>query len=443
MKSQSPPASVAVIGLGYVGLPLATAFAQHVPTTGFDTDETRLDELRRGFDRNGEQAPDETSQGQLHFTAIPGDISDAELIIVAVPTPVDADKVPDVSYLESASRLVGNALVTRDQDLPVPVIVFESTVYPGCTEEICLPIIEKASGLPAGTGFKIGYSPERINFGDREHGLADVVKVVAGQDEETTGTVAAAYELIVRAGVHRAPDIKTAEAAKVIENVQRDLNIALMNELTMMFHKMKIDPAPVLAAARTKWNFLPFSPGLVGGHCIPVDPYYLTFKAQKAGYEPSIILAGRQINDSMAGFVAGQTASLLEAEGKAVADARVLVLGVAFKEDIADARNTQVKLLVSDLVDRGAHVEVYDPNVSVETIESLRLTPADDPFSRPDPARYDAVVIAVPHARFREKPAAAYADLLVKKPGRGVLIDIRRMLDGADPALSALSYWAL
>ena len=387
MKSQSPPASVAVIGLGYVGLPLATAFAQHVPTTGFDTDETRLDELRRGFDRNGEQAPDETSQGQLHFTAIPGDISDAELIIVAVPTPVDADKVPDVSYLESASRLVGNALVTRDQDLPVPVIVFESTVYPGCTEEICLPIIEKASGLPAGTGFKIGYSPERINFGDREHGLADVVKVVAGQDEETTGTVA--------------------------------------------------------AASRTKWNFLPFSPGLVGGHCIPVDPYYLTFKAQKAGYEPSIILAGRQINDSMAGFVAGQTASLLEAEGKAVADTSVLVLGVAFKEDIADARNTQVKLLVSDLVDRGAHVEVYDPNVSVETIESLRLTPADDPFSRSDTARYDAVVIAVPHARFREKPAAAYADLLVKEPGRGVLIDIRRMLDGADPALSALSYWAL
>jgi UDP-N-acetyl-D-glucosamine/UDP-N-acetyl-D-galactosamine dehydrogenase len=436
--SQGLPRQVCVVGLGYVGLPLTVAFARHLPTVGFDIDARRVAELERGYDRNGEVPPEALRAPRLRFTADPEALRDSDFIIVTVPTPVDRAKRPDLSHLTEASRLIGRRLQRG------ATVVYESTVYPGCTEEVCIPILERESGLRAGIDFKVGYSPERINPGDPEHGLENVVKVVAGQDAETTERLAQVYGLVVRAGIYRAPDIRTAEAAKVIENVQRDLNIALMNELAMLFHRMGLDTQEVLAAARTKWNFLPFEPGLVGGHCIPVDPYYLTHKAQELGYHPEVILAGRRINDAMGRYVAEQTVKLLIRAGRPVRGARVLVLGVTFKENVRDARNSRVLDLVQELEGYGCAVDVHDPCVGEVDRERLGLNFVDDPFERP-PEGYDAVVLAVPHRAFRAREWAAYLALFGDaRPG--VFVDVKGVFREAAKSQGnphEVIYWSL
>jgi UDP-N-acetyl-D-galactosamine dehydrogenase len=360
------PRSVGVVGLGYVGLPLATAFGKVIPTIGFDVNEHRVRELRKGADRNGEVGKADLQEKMLELTSDPSHLRRAAFIIVAVPTPVDKAKRPDLSCLVDASRLVAQNL-TRGA-----TVVYESTVYPGCTEEICVPVIEQESGLKAGRDFKVGYSPERINPGDAEHTLDKVTKIVAGQDEETTEKLAAVYGLVVKAGVYKAPTIRTAEAAKVIENVQRDLNIALMNELAVLFHRMGLDTGEVLKAARSKWNFLRYEPGLVGGHCIPVDPYYLTFKAQEIDHHPDVILAGRRINDYMGHYVAQETVKLLIRAGRVVRGASALILGATFKEDVSDMRNTRVTEVVQELENNEVNVNVYDPFVGSGEIQHAR-----------------------------------------------------------------------
>jgi UDP-N-acetyl-D-galactosamine dehydrogenase len=425
--------------LGYVGLPLAVAFARHLPTVGFDIDERRVAELERGYDRNGEVPPEALRVPHLRFTTDPASLRESDFIIVTVPTPIDRAKRPDLSHLTEASCLIGRHLQEGT------TVVYESTVYPGCTEEVCIPILERESGLKAGVGFKVGYSPERINPGDPEHGLEKVVKVVAGQDAETTALLARVYGLVVRAGVYRAPDIRTAEAAKVIENVQRDLNIALMNELAMLFHRMGLNTREVLAAARTKWNFLPFEPGLVGGHCIPVDPYYLTHKAQELGYHPEVILAGRRINDAMGRYVAEQTVKLLIQAGRSVRGARVLVLGITFKENVPDVRNSRVVDLVRELERYGCAVVVYDPCVGDADRERLGFTFVNDPFNSGSHDGYDAVVLAVPQRVFRAREWAAYLSLFGDtKPGvfvdvKGVFQDAAKMRDNPHEVI----YWSL
>jgi UDP-N-acetyl-D-galactosamine dehydrogenase len=429
------PSGIAVVGLGYVGLPLAIAFAKSVPTVGFDINEHRVRELQRGYDRTGEVPPSELKSGKLRFSSDPACLRGVPFIIVAVPTPIDRAKRPDLGPLVQASQIVGRNLKPAYEK---PIIVYESTVYPGCTEEVCVAILEKESGLSAQRDFKVGYSPERINPGDREHTLDKVVKVVAGQDEETTEMMARVYSLVAKAGVYKAPNIRTAEAAKVIENVQRDLNIALMNELSLLFHRLGLDTHEVLKAARTKWNFLPFEPGLVGGHCIPVDPYYLTHKAQEVGYHPEVILAGRRINDSMGLYVAHQTIKLLIQSGKVVRDARVLVLGVTFKENVPDARNTRVVELVQELQNYGVDVVVYDPFVGESELRHLNLKGTTNPFAAKQ--RYDAVVLAVAHRDFREKSIQDYLKLLRGNPG--VLVDVKGILREVARETKVL-YWSL
>jgi len=329
-----------------------------------------------------------------------------------------------------------------------PIIVYESTVYPGCTEEVCIPILEQESGLKAGKDFGVGYSPERINPGDPEHTLETIVKVVAAQDGETAETMAGVYGLVVKAGVYRAQDIKTAEAAKVIENIQRDLNIALMNELAMLFHRLGVDTQEVLKTAQTKWNFLPFGPGLVGGHCIPVDPYYLTHKAQEIGYHPEVILAGRRINDFMGVYVAQETIKLLIKAGKAVQGAKVLILGATFKEDVRDVRNTRIVELVRELETYGVEVAVYDPLVGAAELHKLGLRPVSDPFEPykpdgPNKPNYDAVILAVPHRAFCERAPERYLDLLKEDGKPGVLVDVRRALPGSAIKSAGAMYWSL
>jgi UDP-N-acetyl-D-galactosamine dehydrogenase len=432
------PKRLAVVGLGYVGLQVATAFAEHLEVMGFDIDAQRVEELRGGHDHTGEVPPERLNNGRLHLTTDPQALKGCDLFIVAVPTPVDRAKRPDLTALKEASRLVGRALRKG------ATVVYESTVYPGCTEEVCVPILEEESGLKAGADFKVGYSPERINPGDPEHTLERVVKVVAGQDEATTEMLARLYGLVVRAGVYKAPDIRTAEAAKVIENVQRDLNIALMNELAMLFHRLGLDTHEVLKAARTKWNFLPFEPGLVGGHCIPVDPYYLTHKAQELGYHPEVILAGRRINDAMGRYVAEQTVKLLIRAGRPVRGARVLVLGVTFKENVRDARNSRVLDLVQELEGYGCAVDVHDPCVGEVDRERLGLNFVDDPFER-RPEGYDAVVLAVPHRAFRAREWAAYLALFGDaRPG--VFVDVKGVFREAAKSQGnphGVIYWSL
>ncbi len=428
------PSCVAVVGLGYVGLPLASAFGRVIPTVGFDINRDRIHELRNGSDHNGEVQQADLRVPYLELTDDPSSLRRASVIIVAVPTPVDRAKRPDLSHLIEASRLVGQHLV------PGMVVVYESTVYPGCTEEVCVPVLERESGLKAGPDFKVGYSPERINPGDAEHTLDRVRKIVAGQDEETSEVLAWIYGLVVKAGIYTAPTIRTAEAAKVIENVQRDLNIALMNELTVLFHRLGLDTTEVLQAARSKWNFLPFEPGLVGGHCIPVDPYYLTHKAQEVDYHPEVILAGRRINDSMGSYVARETVKLLIRAGKVVRGAEVLVLGVAFKADVCDPRNTRVMELVQELEHHGINVAVYDPLVNVVELQKLALREEQEPFRAS--GKYDAVVLAVPHRVFRDQPVEAYARLLRNGDGPGVLVDVKGVLRAARNEPGIL-YWSL
>ncbi len=422
---------IAVIGLGYVGLPVALAFAQAFPDTlGFDIDAARVTALARDEDWTGEAAPDALSASTLRFTTAPADLAAATFYVVAVPTPIDANKQPDLTAIESACRTVGNVLSPGD------VVVFESTVYPGLTEEVCGPILAEASGLTVGHDFHLGYSPERINPGDREHTIDRIVKVVAGDDAETLERVVAAYSRIVPAGIHRAPSILVAEAAKVIENTQRDLNIALMNELALIFDRLDIRTADVLAAAGTKWNFLNFSPGLVGGHCIGVDPYYLTARAKAAGYHPQVILAGRRINDAMGSHIAQRMVKLLAAQGHGAKGARIGVLGLTFKENVADLRNSRVPDIIAELQEFGAEVLVNDPLAAPAAAKAL----LGQDIAGLDAYRgLDGLVLAVPHAAYRARGAADFAAML--KPD-GVLIDVKSMLDPA--ALPpGIAYWSL
>jgi UDP-N-acetyl-D-glucosamine/UDP-N-acetyl-D-galactosamine dehydrogenase len=464
-----PVECVAVIGLGYVGLSLASAFGRVIPTIGFDIDQDRIRELRDGHDRRGEASPDLLHPPHLSLSNDPGILIGADFLIVTVPTPVDRAKRPDLSHLIGASRLIGRILKAKyrretgdgrpESRIPTPntqhptsktrrpIIVYESTVYPGCTEEVCVPVLEQESGLTAGEHFKVGYSPERINPGDPEHTLETIVKVVAGQDDQTAEAVERVYSLVVRGGVYRAPDIRTAEAAKVIENIQRDLNIALMNELAMLFHRMDLDIHEVLKAARTKWNFLPFEPGLVGGHCIPVDPYYLTHKAQEIGYHPEVILAGRRINDSMGIHIAREMVKLLIRAGKVIQGAKVLVLGVTFKENVRDVRNSRVVDLVRELENHGIGVDVYDPVADPTDLHRLGLKDVPDPFQSKRPVApsspgYDGVVLAVPHTTFRAIPREGYVRLLSTMGGPGVLVDVKGIWQGQGPRGDVL-YWSL
>lgn len=408
---------ISVVGLGYVGLPVAVAFGRSRPVVGFDISPKRIEELRAGHDRTGEVDDAELKDTAIHYTADPADLRQADFHIVAVPTPVDHAKQPDLSPVLKASRTVGGQLKPGD------IVVYESTVYPGATEEDCVPILERESGLVCGKDFFVGYSPERINPGDREHSFTRITKVVSGQDAATLDIVAAVYESVVSAGVHRAPTIKVAEAAKVIENTQRDLNIALMNELALIFSRMGIDTRDVLAAAGTKWNFLRFDPGLVGGHCIGVDPYYLTHKAAVLGYTPQVILAGRAINDGMGGFVAAQVVKHLIRAGKCVKGSTVTVLGLTFKENVPDLRNTRVVDIIAELRDYGVNVQVHDPLAEAdEAMEEYGL----ELQSIETLAPADAVVFAVPHDRYVEAGWPGITRLLAG--GKGVVADVKGRL---------------
>jgi len=381
--------SVAVVGMGYVGLPLALAFGRVMTTIGFDVSQEKIEAYRNGHDPAGEMADNLFAlASQLRYTTDPEDISEADFVVVAVPTPVDQAHQPDLTPVIKASETVGKHVKKG------AIVIFESTVYPGVTEDICVPILEKESGLLCGKDFKVGYSPERVNPGDKVHTLEKIVKVVSGQDEESLERVAALYERVIEAGVHRAPTIKVAEAAKVIENTQRDLNIALMNELAVIFDKMDIDTHDVLEAAGSKWNFLPFRPGLVGGHCIGVDPYYLTYKAEMMGYQPDVILAGRQINDGMGRFIAGKVIQQIIMSDRKVKGARVLVLGLTFKENCADLRNSRVIDVIRELEVFGVEVLVYDPVADADEAMGEYGIKLVSPDMATD---LDAVVAAVAH----------------------------------------------
>ncbi|MFC0282344.1 nucleotide sugar dehydrogenase [Camelimonas abortus] len=399
MSAQHLP-PIAVIGLGYVGLPLATAFGRIRPVIGFDINENRIAELQAGRDHTRETTPEELAAARhLRFTADPGELREARIYIVTAPTPVDAHKRPDLTALLRASDTVGRALKRGD------IVIYESTVYPGATEEECVPALERASGLVFNVDFFVGYSPERINPGDRNRRLADVVKVTSGSTPETAETVDRLYRSVVAAGTYRAESIRVAEAAKVIENTQRDLNIALVNELAIIFHRMGLDTDAVLRAAGTKWNFLPFRPGLVGGHCIGVDPYYLTYKAEALGHHPEVILAGRRINDGMGAWVAGQMVKAMLKRNIAVNGARVLVLGLTFKENCPDLRNTRVIDVITELQDHGALVDVHDPladPAAALKAYGVRLLPG-----APPPGHYDGVLLAVAHDAYVTAGAGA------------------------------------
>jgi UDP-N-acetyl-D-galactosamine dehydrogenase len=410
---------IAVIGLGYVGLPVAVAFARTgVPVVGFDIDRKRVEELRAGHDRTREVEADELRFPSLRYEHDAGAIGAADFFIVTVPTPIDSANRPDLGAMFAASRTVGGVLKKGS------IVVYESTVYPGAVEEDCVPVLEQSSGLKCGRDFTVGYSPERINPGDKTHRFETITKVVSGQDAATLDIVAEVYSSVVKAGVHRAPSIKVAEAAKVIENTQRDLNIAFMNELSAIFHQLEIDTGDVLAAAATKWNFLNYQPGLVGGHCIGVDPFYLTYRAQKAGYHPEIILAGRRINDGMGQWIAHETVRALTL--RKCTDAVVTVLGMTFKEDVPDIRNSKVIDIVRELERFGVRVQVADPlALPAETQHEYGVTLT--PMDRLQPA--DAVVLAVAHRDYVGQGWPLMTRLL--KGGQGTVVDVKSRLDRA------------
>jgi UDP-N-acetyl-D-glucosamine/UDP-N-acetyl-D-galactosamine dehydrogenase len=389
---------IGIVGLGYVGLPLAVAFGRRFPTTGFDLKGERIAELEAGHDATLETTPEElASATQLSFTSDPAALKTCNVYIVTVPTPINAAKIPDLSPLKSASRTLGKLVKPGD------VVIFESTVYPGATEEVCVPLIEQGSGLKYNVDFYAGYSPERINPGDKEHRVENILKVTSGSTPAVADFVDALYASIITAGTYKASSIRVAEAAKVIENTQRDVNIALINELAMIFNRLGIDTLEVLEAAGTKWNFLPFRPGLVGGHCIGVDPYYLTHKSQEVGYHPAMILAGRRLNDNMAIYVANRIVRLMIKAGIAVRGSRVLVLGLTFKENCPDIRNTKVVDMVTELEDLGVRVDVHDPWVDRE---EARAEYGIELVEAPESGAYDAVVLAVAHNEFRALGAA-------------------------------------
>lgn len=424
---------ICIVGLGYVGLPLAVLFAQKYEVIGFDINPERISELINGFDRTKEVESEKLKSVKIEYTTDPQKISLADIVIITVPTPIDEHNIPDLRPIISATKTVGKYMKKG------AIVVYESTVYPGLTEEECVPILEKESGMKWKEDFFVAYSPERVNPGDKHHTIDKIVKVVAGDTPQTTKIVADLYGSVITAGIHIAPDIKTAEAAKVIENTQRDLNIALMNELSIIFNKMGIDTKAVLEAAGTKWNFLRFEPGLVGGHCIGVDPYYLTFKAQAIGYHPEVILAGRRINDYMGKYVAEMTVKKLIKAGKAVKGSKVLILGLTFKENISDIRNTKVIDIYNELREYGVDVYINDPYAYPEDvrneygIELLKDIHSNKP--------YDAVVVAVKHRPFiEEMDFKVYKSIMGENP---VLVDVKGLYDKEKAKKEGFLYWRL
>ena len=420
-------AKLSLIGLGYVGLPIALEFAKKISVVGFDIREDRIEMMRNRIDPSEELPSEAFDNCDITFTADPEVLRECAFHIVAVPTPIDHHNLPDLTPLVKASETVGRILKPGDY------VVYESTVYPGATEDDCVPILEKLSGLKMGKDFKVGYSPERINPGDREHTLTTVVKVVSGCDAGSLDVIAKTYELVVKAGVHRAPSIKVAEAAKIIENSQRDINIAFMNELSIIFNRMGINIYDVLEAAGTKWNFLKFYPGLVGGHCIGVDPYYLTFKAEEYRYHARVINAGRYVNDSMGFYVAKQTVKKLIAAGKNVLNSKVLVMGVTFKENVSDLRNSRVADVVSELKQYGVKVEVVDPYANGKEVEEEYGFPLA-PKTGTD---YDAVIVAVGHTPYAELDEAFFRSITTE---RAVIVDVKGMYRNK---IKGLTYWSL
>lgn len=421
-------AKLALVGLGYVGLPIALEFAKTVKVVGFDINEKRVDLMRNGIDPSRELSNSEFQGKDIEFTSNTADLADVKFFIVAVPTPIDDTNLPDLKPLQGASRTVGKVLKKGDY------VVFESTVYPGCTEEDCIPILEAESGLKFPEDFKVGYSPERINPGDKEHTLQNVIKIVSGCDEESLDQIAKTYELVVAAGVHRATSIKVAEAAKIVENTQRDVNISLVNELSIIFNKMGINTFDVLEAAGTKWNFLKFYPGLVGGHCIGVDPYYLVHKAMQLGYHSKVINSGRYVNDSMGFYIGKQTAKKIIAQGKMIQEAHVLVMGATFKENVSDIRNSKVIDVINELKSFQINVDVMDPHADSSEMEheygvSLTSNIRND---------YDAIIMAVNHKEYALFDEQYFKSLL--KDGNGVFVDVKGIYRGK---IKDLTYWSL
>lgn len=418
---------LAVVGLGYVGLPIALEFARNVKVVGFDINQKRVEMMQNRIDPSEELEPEEFDGCDIEFTADPEVLRQARFYIIAVPTPIDEHNLPDLKPLISASRTVGAVLKKGDY------VVYESTVYPGCTEEDCIPILEELSGLKFGIDFKVGYSPERINPGDKEHTLPKIIKVVSGCDDESLDIIADTYKIVVKAGVHKAPSIKVAEAAKIIENTQRDLNIALMNELSMIFGQMGINTYDVLEAAGTKWNFLKFVPGLVGGHCIGVDPYYLTYKAKELGHNAQVILAGRSVNDGMGAYVASKVVKKMVAAGVDIAKSRVLVMGATFKENVSDIRNSKVADVVKELKDFGVQVDVIDPYADSDELHH------EYGFGLAGNAngKYNAAILAVNHKEYVSLQESDFVGLLHEN---GLVADLKGVLRGR---LKSIKYWSL
>ena len=410
---------ISVVGLGYVGLPVAVEFGKTQPVIGFDISSIRIDELKQGIERTNEVEAKDLASADILFTYDASDLKKSDFHIIAVPTPVNKANQPDLSLVISASKTVGRQLKKGD------IVVYESTVYPGATEEDCIPVLEQESGLTWGLDFNVGYSPERINPGDKVHTFKTITKVVSGDTEKTLDVVAAVYESVVAAGVYKATSIKVAEAAKVIENTQRDLNISLMNELALIFNKMNIDTRDVLAAASSKWNFLSFDPGLVGGHCIGVDPYYLNYKATTLGYTPQIILSGRSINDSMGTFIASQTIKELIKAGKCVKGSVVTILGFTFKENVPDIRNTRIIDIVRELQDYGVKIQVFDPMSDAHEIQKEYNISVSADEDQLQPAQ--ALILAVPHQYFMDKDWSYIQGLLENETG--AVIDVKAKLD--------------
>lgn len=423
---------ISLVGLGYVGMPIAVAFSKKVNVVGFDLNKAKIELYQSGVDPTKEVGDEAIKNCSVEFTADESKLREAKFHIVAVPTPVYDDHTPDLTPVEGASRIVGRNLVKGS------IVVFESTVYPGVTEDVCVPILEKESGLKCGVDFKVGYSPERINPGDKVHRLETIKKIVSGMDEETLDIVAKVYELVVEAGVHRAANIKVAEAAKVIENSQRDINIAFMNELSIIFNKIGIDTKSVLEAAGTKWNFLQFYPGLVGGHCIGVDPYYLTYKAEMLGYHSQVILAGRRINDDMGKYVAENVIKNLIKAGKSVKDAKVAVLGFTFKENCPDTRNSKVFDIVKELREYGIEPTIADPAADADEAKRLYGVDFTDIVNVKD---MDAVVLAVAHKEFSSFTMADIDNMFGE--GKKVLLDIKGLLDRTAFEKAGYLYWRL
>ena len=420
--------SLAVIGLGYVGLPIALEFAKKINVIGFDISQERIDLMKNKIDPSNELISNDFENCSIKFTSDLNVLKEASFFIIAVPTPIDDANLPDLKPLLAATRTISKVLKKGDY------VVYESTVYPGCTEEDCIPILEEESGLRFKEGFKVGYSPERINPGDKVHTLQNVIKVVSGCCEESLQEIGLTYELVVQAGVHRAPSIKVAEAAKIIENTQRDVNIALINELSIIFNKLKINTFDVLEAAGTKWNFLKFSPGLVGGHCIGVDPYYLTHKAQQAGYHSRVITSGRYVNDSMGFYIAKQTVKKVIAQGKYIQEARALIMGATFKEDVSDIRNTKVIDIVTELKSYQMAVDIVDPHASSEEMEKeYGVSLIKQPLTN-----YDAIIVAVNHQEYLTLNEDYFKSLF--KDGKGVFIDVKGIYQSK---IKDLEYWSL